>query len=468
MVRLVDAVAPTTPAAAPDQLPHRAEGPKRRFGSPAALYLGVSAFTLFAMRQTFTVPGSFGLSLAQTLFAGCALIWVLTILTGHATLIRERTILIVVLAYVTTSFLSYGAAMSRGIASVAQSAIDRYVMVDLLLLGLVLFILTVLRSVDALRTVVGGIVLGGTVSAFFAVVMVGTGIDLAAKFRLPGLKASDYVIVKNLLREGIARPQGAAGHPLELSAVLTVMIPLSLGLILEAHARRSRMVWLWIACATVLGMGAVVTVSRSAVIGTIAAVFIMSWRWPITRVAATIAGTAAVLGAGMMLKLRFIEAMIQTFLGAMTDSSIESRQVGLTYASNHFWEHPWLGQGVGAYPALKQPVLDNQYLSRLMEAGVIGAASFVAVLAIGLLFAVKASASRNRSVAELGGGISGSIAAVIVISLILDTSGFIQIWYLSWILIALAGAACHLAGSTDTNAATTAEQRAGRAAALTG
>ncbi|GAB3133824.1 hypothetical protein GCM10027289_24360 [Tsukamurella serpentis] len=425
-------------------LPGRAEP----LGGPAAALLGGTGFFLLSMRQTFTLPGTYGLSLSQTLFACAAFLWLATILTGHTRLVPDRAVVIAVLSYVTASVLSFAAAMQRGMPAVAQGPADRYVIVDLTLLGLVLFILTVVRSANGLRTMLSGLVLGGALSATFAVVMVGTGVDLAARFRLPGLNTSDYLLVKNLLREGISRPQGSAGHPLELSAVLTVLIPLALALMLEAARRRSPVVWLWAGCLTVLGLGAMLTISRSAVIGTAAAVLVMCWRWPIQRIAAIVTIVGVVLGLGVVLKVQLIDAMVQTFLGARTDSSIESRRIGLEYASSQFWKQPWLGQGVGAYPALKQPVLDNQYLSRLMESGAIGLVTFVVVLVVAFVLAVRSSAAKDPSTAELGSGISGAVAAVIVISLILDTSGFIQIWYLTWLLVASAAVA-HRLGRDD-------------------
>ncbi len=408
---------------------------------PFALFIGTACFFLLGMQQTFTVPGTFGLSVGQTLFAGAGIVWVCLNITGFSGPVRDRVALVAVLSYVTTSFLSFGASQMRGVPYVAQVALDRYILGDLYLLGTVLFLLTVLRSVGGLRIVLGALVLGATLSSWFGLVKVATGIDLAAYFTLPGLNFRDYQIVSNLMREGVARPQGSAGHPLELSAILTVMTPLAVSLALDARARRVATFWLWAGCTTILLGGAIVTLSRSAVVGTAAAVLVMCWRWPITRVAGVLVFGGSAIGLGLLFQLKFVSAMFAVFAGAFGDDSLHSRGRGLAYASEHFWDHPWLGQGVGAYPALKQPVLDNQYVSRLMEAGVIGFGTFAAALAVGLVLALRASRAKDRSIAELGGGIAGALAAVVVISLILDTAGFIQIWYLTWILIALAGVA---------------------------
>ncbi len=466
MTALLRGTAPsgTVGGAAPSDTAAGAPRATTRPVASAALFLGVTGFLLLSMRQTFTVPGSYGLSLAQTLFAGAALLWVGTTITGYAKPVHDRLVVGVVLAYVCASFLSFGASMIRGVPDVAQVALDRYIIVDLCLLGMVMFILAAVRSTEAFRVLVGGLVLGATVSAAFALVMVAAGIDLAVQFRIPGLKANEYTIVTNLLREGIARPQGSAGHPLELSAVLTVMLPLSLGLAFDARARRRAVRWLWVGCTVILMGGAIVTVSRSAVVGTIAAVVVMCWRWPIRRIALILTIGGSGIGLGLLFRLKFVTAMLQTFQGAVSDSSIQSRQIGLDYATRHFWEHPWLGQGVGAYPALKQPVLDNQYLSRLMEAGVIGLAAFVIALGCAIVMAIRASAAKDRSVAELGSGVAGALAAMIVISLILDTSGFIQIWYLTWILIALSAVTHRLARDGDATRTSATQAAAARAA----
>ncbi|TWS21548.1 O-antigen ligase family protein [Tsukamurella asaccharolytica] len=404
-----------------------------------ALFVGTACFFLLGMQQTFTVPGTFGLSVGQAMFAAAGITWVCLNITGFSGPIRERITLVTVLLYVTTSFLSFGASMMRGVPHVAQIALDRYVLGDLYILGTVLFLLTVIRSVGGLRIVLGGLVLGATLSAWFGLVKVGTGIDLAVYFTLPGLNFSDYQIVTNLMREGVARPQGSAGHPLELSAVLTVITPLALALAFDARARQTATFWIWISCAAILAGGALVTLSRSAVVGTVAALIVMCWRWPITRVAVGLVAGGAAFGLGLLFQMKFVSSMVTVFAGALGDDSLHSRQRGIDYARENFWEHPWLGQGVGAYPALKQPVLDNQYISRLMEAGVIGLATFVAALVIALVLACRASAAKDQAIAELGGGIAGCIAAMLVISLILDTAGFIQIWYLTWLFVALAG-----------------------------
>lgn len=215
-----------------------------------------------------------------------------------------------------------------------------------------------------------------------------------------------------------------------------MIIPLGVAIVASARAKGER-TWPWIACTGLLICGAMVTVSRSAVVGLVAAVLVMVWRWSIRRFAVTLIAAAAAVGLGLLLQVQVVTAILQSFANAATDSSIASRGVGASYVAAHFRDQFWLGQGAGMYPAFRQPVLDNQYLSRLMETGALGLVSFVALIAVALVLALRASAARDPVTAELAGGISGSLAALAVISTILDVSGFIQIWTVTWILVAL-------------------------------
>ncbi|MCS3779496.1 O-antigen ligase family protein [Tsukamurella ocularis] len=418
-----------------------------KVGPPGAVFVAACGFALLSMRQSILVPATYGMTLAQTMFAVGAVVWATAAFTGYAPMVRDRTVVAAVLAYAFASFISYGGAMARGVPSgITVDAMDRYVMVDMLLVGMVLLILAVVRSEHPLRVVLGGLVLGGTVSALFALVYAVTGLDLAPNFRIPVItKASDFVLIKNFTREGLNRPQGSAGHALELCAVLTVLIPLGVALILSARKRGVK-TWPWSLCTAIILVADLASLSRSAVVGGAAAVAVMCWRWPVRRLLIIVTGAVAMFVVGTVFHIKIITALIATFAGSGNDSSLQSRAVGQAFVAENVWKRLWFGQGVGAYPTLKQPVLDNQYLSRLMESGVFGLVAFVVALALALYLAIRASARATGPIAEYASGISGAIAALIVICLILDTSGFMQIWYMTWMLVALAGAVYRLSG----------------------
>ncbi|MFV8054986.1 O-antigen ligase family protein [Mycobacterium sp. 48b] len=397
--------------------------------------LAAGAFLLLGMRQTFTVPLTFGLSAGQfLLYIGAGLVAMVS--AAGRSVVANRWLTVALCGYLVASLVSYGAAMNRGTVMRGIEFGDRYVFSDLALTAMVIAILTSITSRARVQLLIKGLLLGGALSSAFAIVRLSIGIDLAPLFTLPGLKTSDFVLVTALAREGIDRPQGSAGHPLELAGVLTVIIPLGVAVAATARHRGQR-AWPWMACTGVLICGALVTVSRSVLVGLTVAVLAMAWRWPITRFAATLLAAVAATGLGLLLNVQVLGAIMASFGNAATDSSIASRGYGATYVATHFRDHFWVGQGAGMYPAYRQPVLDNQYLSRLMETGALGLISFVALLGVALVLALRASAAADPVTAELAGGVSGSLAALAAISLILDVSGFIQIWTVTWILVAI-------------------------------
>jgi putative inorganic carbon (hco3(-)) transporter len=424
-----------------------------REGAPAgvadsrwgAIYLAVSGFLLIGMRQNLVVPLSFGLSIGQFLLFGGGLLWILTRLRGQRSRIHSRALGVAFVCYLLAVALSYAAAMGRGLPPLAVVYGDQYMFVSLGLVTMAFAIIALLTNTDGLQLVLKGFLLGGAASAGFALLQSATGLDLAGQFRLPGLKVSDFVLVKDLMRDGMVRPQGSAGHPLELAVVLTILVPIGIGVIGSARAKADR-TWPWFLCTGIAACGALATVSRSVVVGLGAAVVVMAWRWPVRRLAAAVAGLIVAVAVGWLVQLRVATALASSFAGASNDPSIASRATGRAYIFAHYREHFWFGRGVGTYPTFGHlPVLDNEYLSRLIEGGIFGLAGYVLLLGTALTLAVRASAATSPALAELGSGLSGAIAVVIVTGSILDISGFIQVLTLGWFIFALSAVAAFMA-----------------------
>ena len=409
-------------------------GESKNFGPT---YLAISGFFLLGMRQSLTVPLALGLSIGQFLLFVFGGLWALTRLSGQRSDTGSRWYLIAILAYLTATLLSYAASMRRGVPQVAVAVGDRYLMVSLLLVLMAFAIITTVKTADDILLVMKGLVAGGTLSATFALIQSATGADIAGQFRIPGLKTTDFVLVKDLLREGVVRPQGSAGHPLELAAVLTVLIPIGFAMVMSLHARGQR-AWPWAVCCAVLAGGALVTVSRSVLFGLGAVLVFMAWRWPVRRLAAFLATLVTVVVVGWLLQLRLLTALVSSFASLSDDPSIASRSNGMDYVAEHYDDHLWHGQGVGTYSSYTpQPVLDSDYLSRLMESGVVGLTVYILLLCTVLVLALRASAFASPANAEMAGGLCGAVAAFIFVGLMLDTGGFIQSTTLAWIIIAL-------------------------------
>jgi O-antigen ligase len=153
---------------------------------------------------------------------------------------------------------------------------------------------------------------------------------------------------------------------------------------------------------------------------------------------------------GWILHLQIVAALANLFANSSTDPSIKSRGIGAAYAFAHYRDYFWFGEGTGTYPTSRShPTLDNEYLGRLMDTGVLGLTTYVVLLGVALIIALRASAGAASDIAALASGLSGSIAVLIFAGTILDASSFDQMWYLAWFVMALTAVVSYISGHGD-------------------
>lgn len=406
-----------------------------------AVVIAVAAVLLIGMRQAFTVPYTgLGLSPAQLILLVVAVLWLVTRAVGQRAPAGLGLLSAVVVVRMLCTLLSYGVGSARVLTADQRSSTDRAIVTELAVGTLVFALATLLRSRRDIELVVRALVVGGALSALFALIRYGTGFEIAADVRLPGLREAAATPAVQLVRAGLARAQGSASVPLELAGVMTALIPLALGLFFAARRRGDRS-WVWLAAVVLMTAGALVSLSRSVFIGLGIALVVMATRWPLRR---AITGLAVVVIAGFVALAsgaQFVSASVNVLVNGSNDFSLGSRAQGRTYVFTHLTDHLLLGQGPGTYDLTTQPVLDNQYLSQLIETGVVGLLLLVAVLACAIGYALRATTRTAPSDAvELAVGVAGALVAIAVISSVLDTAGFTQIFTLIWLLIGLAGA----------------------------
>jgi putative inorganic carbon (HCO3(-)) transporter len=444
------------------------DGAGRAIDRPSAGVVGavvVAAFLLVGTRQNFTVPYTgLGFSPAQLIFFVLGALWIVTRLVGQRARAGLGVLSILVAVQFALSLASYGLSQSRFLTSDIRTQSDRSVLILSTVSVLVIVLATVLRTRRDIELVLRGLVVGGTLNGVLAIISYAGGGDIAARIRLPGLRDAGTTAAVALVREGVTRPQGAAATPLELGGVMTALVPIALGVFFAAR-RRGEPAWPWAAAAAVMTLGGTVSLSRSVLLGLTAALIVMVPRWPVKRAVIALIGAVIAAGAVVASGAKIVSNFVNLVVHGSQDYSLGSRSDGRSYVWTHFAQHFWLGQGLGTYDLDTQKVLDNQYLSQLMETGVLGLLLLAALMVCALLYALRARAlSTSPDLAELANGVAGALVAVLVISAVLDTSGFVQIFTLIWVLIGVAGALWRLAGSSDDSPAT--ELSAARPAAV--
>jgi hypothetical protein len=410
-----------------------------------------AAFMLIAFRQTYVVPAlPLSLSPARLLLFGGACVFVIACLAGRKARYRVGVLGPVLLIYFMSTLTAYGIGMTQ--ESIPIKTVDYYLVAEILLILAVIYYFNVVHSYTGLSRIIKALVAGGVVSAVFAILAHGTGADLAAVLRPPGLVEREAILNHDLVRGEVVRPQGSAGHPLEFAAVLTIIFPLAVGLTYSLRAECKR--WLpWAMASVIIVIGVAVSVSRSALIGLFAAFVVMALFWPIRRTLLMIAGVLCLAVLVFLVNPPLFEAYSSTLGMGTDDPSAQFRLAAARYILSHFTLFGSFGQGGGT----DNYVFDDQYLYRLSETGMFGLLAYVLLLGTSLVLAIRAFLNvRHRKVsgvpaasAHLFLGLTASLTAYAVMNIVLDVGGFVQIWTTMWLLVATSAVAYRISCRPD-------------------
>jgi hypothetical protein len=247
------------------------------------------------------------------------------------------------------------------------------------------------------------------------------------------------------LRGGRMRAYASAQHSVALGGALVMLLPLAGYIALRTGRAR------WWAAVALIGGGTLATVSRTPMLMAVIEVLVLVWLKP------------APMKRLWPLALPFLVAVhvaIPGTLGAVksaffpTGGIVKEQKSGAgTYGSGRLadlgpgireWSHrPIVGQGNGtrisdrADPKVNAPILDDEWLGRLLETGVLG------VLALGWLFgrAIRRFAAAAKSDATDRGWLKAAIAAAVAGyaagMATYDSFSFIQVTLLLFILLGL-------------------------------
>ncbi|MEV6237223.1 O-antigen ligase family protein [Lentzea sp. NPDC051838] len=302
-----------------------------------------------------------------------------------------------------------------------------------------LLIVDGVRTLDRLDRVLQFVVIACAIMATIGMLQFFTGFDLTRYMVVPGLRevgTGEAVLQRSIFR----RPSGTAGHPIEFGVVCSFAVPLAAHYAFRAKLRKqpSRRWWF---CLTVLAMGGVVSLSRSAILGMLVAAIVLLPTWPAKQVMQTL---VAMLGFLVVLRA-FVPGLVGTLLSLFSnisnDPSIQGRTDDYASTSATIAKHFWLGRGFGTYLPTRFGPIDNQYLGSLVENGVIGMLAFLFLFLAGMYAAASArSLSAEPYVRDLAQTMLACITMLGVSSATYDTFAFKIASGLMFILLGCSGA----------------------------
>ncbi|GIU94455.1 MAG: O-antigen polymerase [Gaiellaceae bacterium] len=401
-----------------------------------------------ARRYSLPITLPFELDLYRALLAGTLGLWFLSLLSDERVRVRASGLegpLILYLVAVSGSLLANADRVS---AYQGEAVKSLFVLASVVLTFYL--VVSALRSLEDVEAILAILVLGSAVVAAFAVIESRTGwtpFDSLDRY-VPILRpiAGDEGA---LLRDGRFRAAGSAEHPVALSAMFALVAPIAV-----AFAVRRRGSVIWWAALGLLVIGAVSTVSRTAVVMLVTsfAVFCaLQWREArrFIPLALVVLACVHLLVPGALGSLRqgLSPSRAIAEQQSLPDSELSAGRIAdLGPSFEEFSRKPVLGYGAGTRIVVGEKanarLLDNQWLGTLLDTGIVG------VFALAWLFArfvsrlTRASAAAAPADAVLLVALACSALAYAVGMFFFDSFAFIQV---TLVLFVVLGAGCALA-----------------------
>lgn len=331
---------------------------------------------------------------------------------------------------------SYVAAMIRPISEGEISTADMGLISLIGWLGVVLVANDGINSLDRLYTLLRRMAAMGGALATLGIAQFVTGELLVDKIQIPGLTANQ-AFIGVAARDGFTRPAGTAVHPIEFGVVLTVILPLALACAMAMKDRSWVRRWYPVAA---IAVAIPLSISRTAIIGTIVCLAVMMPTWSRTARRATWVAVTAVAALLFVTVPGFIGTMSGLFTTIGSDSSAESRTDAYGVASEFILRSPVFGRGFATFlPSYW--ILDNQYLGLLIEVGVVGLAAMLWLITSGVLAARRSRAlSNDPTVRSVSQAIAAAIICGAVSTALFDLLGFPMSAGLLFLVLGLSGA----------------------------
>jgi len=414
----------------------------------------IVAVILFIPIRRYTVGGGLPFSLEPyRLIIGCVLAaWLCALLVDPKTLFKRTGLEIPVL------LLFVGVACSLVFNMGRVIALSDTVLKGLTFFLSFFFVMYFVSSTITRRRVLDGLVvllvLGSTLLAVSAVIEWRTGYNAFNHLdrAIPVLDYSDLGSVYTPNRGDRPRAYASAQHSIALGAALAMILPLAIYL----YERTRRFGWL--AAAAALTLGAMATGSRTAIVmlGTTLLVFIWLKREQTMRLLPLLLPLFLVIQMVMPGSLGTFRAVFFPKSGLVAEEEASAGESGsgrladLGPSLEEWGRTPLFGQGFGTRltsnsdAQVNALILDNQWLSSLLELGALG---FIALVWL-FVRAVRRLGRLARSNSEPHGwlltALCASLTAFAVGMFTYDAFSFTQVTFCAFILLGMAAAAVRL------------------------
>lgn len=416
-----------------------------------ALALLVLIILLIPIRRyAFPVNLPFQLEPYRLLVILLAVAWGASLLVDRRTHFRRTGFEGPLVAIVGSALLSVATNPSR-IAG-TSSEVDKRLMF-LLSFVLVLYLTAnLLRQFTEIDYLVKTLVVGGAIVALFAIVEARTGYNVFNHVSrvLPILRPTDLA-TPDMLKFGSARLRvfGSAQHPIALSALFVMITPLAIFLWWRSRQRR------WALCTVLLITGCASTVSRTGIMmfAVVLITFLCLRPKETRRLWPALVPALIVIHVALPGTLGAIKNSFTPPGGVLSEQQKDAGQSGSGRLADvgpsiKVWKRePLVGQGYGTRNVVggttgapNAQILDDQWLTTLLETGVLGFFGWIWFFARAVRMFGSAAKRDESPRGWLLASLTAAIAAYAVGMLTYDAFSFVQVSFVLFIFVGLGAA----------------------------
>lgn len=340
--------------------------------------------------------------------------------------------------FVICVLISYLVATTRALDPLELSAADRGVLQIGSWLGILLLVSDGIPSARRLDVLLRRLVMAGGFVASLGIAQFITGQAIIDRISIPGL-SPNTVLTSVYDRNGFARTASTATHPIEFGVLLAIILPLALHFAFRDVERNAVARWYPV---VVIAVAVPMTVSRSSLlaVAVVMAILMPTWDRPRRRKA-----YVAIFGLLLVVYVAIpgmLGTLTRLFTGISDDGSALSRTDSYAIAFQFVERSPVFGRGLSTFlPGYR--ILDDQYLGFVIELGVVGLLSFLALMLTGICVARRVRRSLRTldpDRADLAHALCAGIAACAISFATFDAFGFPIVAGLTFFLLGAVGA----------------------------
>lgn len=415
--------------------------PERRRSADGATLACIFACVLLVLPAKLVIRGlPISLTPAELIGLFVGLWWLCTHFTTTLGAAKGSNVVrTVVFLHAAALLATYGYATYGYLPSDELNITDHAMVIAFAYIGVALLMCDGVRTRERIDIVVKTVVVAASAVAVVGALQFLVDLDLTQYMELPGTRQSgtDPFVWE---RSSFRRVSGTTSNPIEFGVVCAMALPLAVHYGYRAHSNGQRTATWWI-CGLLLGSGLMFSVSRSAVLGLAGVAVVLFIGWSGRRRLHAILMTAVFLVLMKFTAPGLIGTFWSLFANAGSDDSVRWRTHDYSAALVEISRHPWLGRGLGTWYAPKYLVFDNEYLLTLVQTGIIGLVTFVALFLAGMYAALRSRyLSADPNTRDLGLTLTACLVVPLIGAATFDLRSFHAVTGLSFLLVGATGA----------------------------